>query len=251
MSNGHRRAALASALSGIALALGAQLALAAGMYKWTDDKGIVHYSDQMPVEAVNKGTVVMDKQGRQVKKIEPVPTAEQVKAKEQEEEKAKAMARQRDEQTRKDMALLQSYTSEDEIEFARNRAISAVTDQIKAAEGYSGDLMRRQRELEAQKTALGGKPVPAALENELVSLSNELGRQKGLLTQKKEELASINARYDVDKRRWQDIRNDQLRASAAGLDVANKQPTKGATSAPAAPASIPAKSPATASATPK
>jgi hypothetical protein len=251
MTNGHRGAAFAIALTGIALVVGAQGALAAGMYKWTDDKGIVHYSDQMPPEAVNKGTVVMDKQGRSVKKIEPAPTAEQIKAKEQEEEKAKALARQRDEQTRKDMALLQSYTSEEEIEFARNRAISAVTGQIKAAEGYSADLMRRQRELEAQKAALGGKPVPAALENELVGLSNELGRQKGLLTQKKEELASINARYDVDKRRWQDIRSDQSRASAAGLDPANKQPAKAAVATPGAPAPMPGKSPATASATPK
>jgi hypothetical protein len=61
--------------------------------------------------------------------------------------------------------------------------------------------------------------LPAALENELVSLSNELGRQKGLIAQKTDELASINARYDTDKRRWQDIRNDQARSSAVGLET--------------------------------
>jgi hypothetical protein len=251
MRNGERSLALAIALTGVTLFAGAQCALAAGMYKWTDDKGIVHYSDQMPPEAVNKGTVVMDKQARPVKKIEPALTGEQLKAKEQEEEKAKSVARLRDEQMRKDMALLQSYTSEDEIEFARGRAISAVTNQIKAAEGYSADLARRQQELETQKAALGGKPVPAALENELVSITNEMGRQKGLLSQKKDELAAINARYDVDKRRWQDIRTDQSRASAVGLEP--KQAAKGASTAPMtpAPASAPAKSPATASAAPK
>ena len=247
MTYGHRRAASAVALAGFALFAGAQGALAAGMYKWTDDKGVVHYSDQMPPEAVNKGTVVMDKQGRAVKKIEPAPTSEQLKAKAEEEDKAKALARQRDEQTRKDMALLQSYTSEDEIEFARKRAISAVTDQIKAAEDYSATLVRREKELEAQKAALGGKPVPAALENELVGISNEMGRQKGLLTLKKDELATINARYDVDKRRWQDIKNDQSRASAAGLDPANKQPAKGAAPSPVTPAPAPAKAASTAS----
>jgi uncharacterized protein DUF4124 len=204
-------------------------ALAAGMYKWTDDKGIVHYSDQMPPDAVNKGTTVFDKQGRPVKKIEAAPTAEELKAKELEEERIKSTTRQRDEQIRKDMALLQSYTSEDEIEFARARAISAVTNQIKAAEGYSADLTRRQQELEKQKAALNGKPVPPALENELVSLSNELGRQKGLLAQKTDELASINTRYDTDKRRWQDIRNDQTRSSAVGLETP-KQGAKAASS---------------------
>lgn len=215
------------AAAGVTLAM-ATGTMAAGMYKWTDEKGIVHYSDQMPPEAVNKGTTVFDKQGRPLKKIEPAPTGDQLKAKELEDERLKATARQRDEQQRKDMALLQSYTSEDEIEFARARAVSAVTAQIKAADAYSADMTRRQQEIEKQKTALAGKPVPPALENELVSLTNELDRQTRLIAQKKDELASINARYDVDKKRWQDIRNDQNRATAAGLEPPIKPTAKAA-----------------------
>ncbi|MEP6943931.1 MAG: DUF4124 domain-containing protein [Betaproteobacteria bacterium] len=226
-----RSIALAGAAACALSALVVPGTLAAGMYKWTDEKGIIHYSDQMPPDAVNKGTTVFDKQGRPVKKIDAAPTAEQLKAREVEEERLKTTTRERDLQVRKDMALLQSYTSEDEIEFARARAISAVTNQIKAAESYSSDLTRRQQELEKQKAGLNGKPMPAALENELVSLSNELGRQKGLLTQKMDELASINTRYDVDKRRWQDIRNDQARSTAVGLEAPNKAGTKAASSA--------------------
>ena len=214
------------ALLGVCLAVGALRAVAAGMYKWTDDKGVVHYSDQMPPEAVNKGTVVMDKQGRPVKKIEAAPTPEQQKAKELEDERQKAIARLRDEQTRKDQALLQSYTSEDEIEFARSRAISAVSIQIKSAENYTTELTRRQQELEKQKLALAGKPMPAALENELTGLNDELGRQSRLLALKKDELATISARYDIDKRRWQEIKADQSRAAAVGLEPVPKQATK-------------------------
>ena len=201
-------------------------AVAAGMYKWTDDKGAVHYSDQMPPEAVNKGTTVFDKQGRPVKKIEAAPTAEQLKAKEQEEERQKASTRVRDDQTRKDMALLQSYTSENEIELAKSRAISAVANQIKSAETYTAELTRRQQELEKQKVALAGKPMSAALESEMSSLNEEIGRQGRLLTQKKDELATISARYEFDKRRWQEIKADQARASAVGLEPAAKQAAK-------------------------
>jgi hypothetical protein len=215
------------ALLGVCLAVGAQGAVAAGMYKWTDDKGVTHYSDQMPPEAVNKGTTVFDKQGRPLKKIEASPTPEQQKAKELEDERQKTVARLRDDQTRKDLALLQSYTSEDEIEFARSRAISAVSIQIKSAESYTTDLTRRQQELEKQKLALAGKPMSAALENELTSLKDELGRQSRLMALKKDELATISARYDIDKRRWQEIRADQSRAAAVGLEpVAPKQAAK-------------------------
>jgi hypothetical protein len=220
------------AVLGACFAMGVQGAVAAGMYKWTDDKGVVHYSDQMPPEAVNKGTVVFDKQGRPVKKIEAALTADQLKAKEVEDDRQKALTRLRDDQTRKDMALLQSYTSENEIELARSRAVSAVASQIKSAETYASDLTRRQQELEKQKTALAGKPMPAALENELTGLNDEIGRQGRLLAQKKDELATINARYDVDKRRWQEIKADQNRAAAVGLEPATKQTAK--------PASIPA-----------
>jgi Domain of unknown function (DUF4124) len=221
------------ALMGAWLVVGAGNALAAGMYKWTDDKGIVHYSDQMPPEAVNKGTTVFDKQGRPIKKIEAAPTEEQLKAKEVEDDRQKTLTRIREEQTRKDMALLQSYTSEDEIEFARSRAISAVANQVKSAEAYTGDMTRRQQELEKQKLALAGKPVPSALEIELTSLNDEIGRQGRLLAQKKDELATISARYDIDKRRWQEIKADQTRAAAAGLEpVVPKQAAKFGTSSP-------------------
>src|SRR5450631_4417999 len=210
------------AFLGVCLAVGAHGAVAAGMYKWTDDKGVTHYSDQMPPEAVNKGTMVFDKQGRPVKKIEAAPTPEQQKAKELEDERLKGIARLRDDQTRKDLALLQSYTSEDEIEFARSRAISAVAIQVKSDENYTADLTRRQQELEKQKVALAGKPMPAALENELAGLTDELGRQSRLMALKKDELATISARYDVDKRRWQEIKADQSRAAAVGLEPATK-----------------------------
>lgn len=226
MMKRDRMATCVFALLGVCLALGTQGVVAAGMYKWTDDKGIVHYSDQMPPEAVNKGTIVMDKQARAVKKIEPTPTPDQQKAKELENERQKTIARQRDEQTRKDMALLQSYTSEDEIEIARSRANSAVSIQIKSAEGYTAGLMRRQQELEKQRVALAGKPMPSALETELTSLTDEIGRQSKLLALKRDELATINARYDVDKRRWQEIKADQSRAAAAGLESAPKQGMK-------------------------
>ena len=220
---------------GVGLALAALSTSAAGMYKWTDDKGIIHYSDQMPQDAVNKGATVFDKQGRPLKKIEAAPTQEELRAKEAEEERLKSSGRLTQERARKDQALLQSYTSEQEIDFARTRAISTVDGQLKSAESYSTDLRRRQAEIEKQKVALAGKPVPAAMENELVSLANELGRQDGLIAQKRDEVASINARYDNDKKRWQEINADQMRAAAAGVPPPTPPaPAKAAPKAPAA-----------------
>ena len=208
------------------LALGALPAMAAGMYKWTDDQGIVHYSDQMPADAVNKGGTVFDKQGRQIKKIDPTLTPAQIKAKEAEDERLRQLAKTQEEKSRRDIALTHSYTSEEEIDFARSRALLAIESQLKSAETYIADLTKRQQELKRDKLAYGTKPVPGTLDTELTGIDEELARQDKVLAQRRAEITAINAKYESDKQRWREIRADQ-----------GKPPVPAATNTPPAPPS--------------
>jgi hypothetical protein len=190
-------------------------ASAAGTYKWTDEQGGVHYSDKAPPETPAKGATVLDKQGRQVKKIDPPLTPEQTKAKADEEERQRGLAKARDDQARKDRALMQSYTSESEIDIARNRAISTLESQIKSAEAFSADLTRRQKNIAKQKASYGSKPIPIEIEREATAIDNELSRQAILIRQKQEELTLVAAKYDTITQRWREILADQQRAAAA------------------------------------
>jgi hypothetical protein len=208
------------------LALGALPAVAAGVYKWTDDQGIVHYSDQMPADAVNKGGVVIDKEGRQVKKIDATPTPAQAKAKEAEDERQRLIAKAQEDKSRRDTALTHSYTSEEEIDFARSRALTAIESQLKSAETYVAGLTKRQQELKKDKLAYGAKPAPVTLENELTGLDEELARQDKVLAQRRAEITAINAKYESDKLRWREIRTDQ-----------GKPPAPAAANTPPAPSS--------------
>jgi hypothetical protein len=212
------------------LALGAFPAAAAGVYKWTDDQGIVHYSDQLPVDGVNKGGVVIDKQGRQVKKIDAMLTPAQAKAKEAEDERQRLIAKGQEDKSRRDIALTHSYTSEEEIDFARSRALLAVESQLKAAETYIAGLTQRQQELKKDKLAYGTKPVPPTLDSELSGLDEELARQDKVLAQRRAEIAAINAKYESDKLRWREIRSDQKAPAAAAANTPPAPPSKGATS---------------------
>ena len=205
------------------LALGALPSVAAGMYKWTDDQGIVHYSDQLPADAVNKGGTVYDKQGRQIKKIDATLTPAQAKAKEAEDERLRLLAKTQEDKSRRDLALMHSYTSEEEIDFARSRALLAVESQLKSAETYIADLTKRQQELRKDKLAYGTKPVPPTLDTELTGLDEELARQDKVLAQRRAEIAAINAKYESDKQRWREIRPDQGKPPAPA--AANTPPT--------------------------
>jgi len=187
----------------------------AATYKWTDDQGVVHYSDKVPPEAVSKGATVLDKQGRPTKKIEPAPTPEQLKAREAAEEDQRARAKVEQDQARKDRALMQSYTTEAEIDIAKNRALSTLDAQIKSAQTYSADLTRRQQDLKKRKASFGDKPIPIDLERDLTNVDIELSRETALIKQKTEEVAAVSAKYDTEKKRWQEIKADQQRSSAA------------------------------------
>ena len=213
------------------LALGALPAAAAGTYKWTDDQGIVHYSDQMPAEGINKGGVMIDKQGRQVKKIDPTLTPAQTKAKEAEDERLRQIAKGQEDKSRRDIALTHSYTSEEEIDFARSRALQAVESQLKSAETYIADLTRRQQELKKDKLAYATKAVPPTLDSELSGLDEELARQDKVLAQRRAEITAINAKYESDKLRWREIRSDQGKPTGpAASNTPPAPPSKGAAS---------------------
>jgi hypothetical protein len=106
-------------------------------YKWVDDKGVVHYSDKVPPEVVNKGSQELTKEGITLRKTEPLPTAEQRKAREAEDERRRQLAKLQDEAGRRDRALLASYTSEREIDLSRQRSLATIEAVIESAQHYS------------------------------------------------------------------------------------------------------------------
>jgi hypothetical protein len=178
----------------------------AATYKWVDDQGVVHYTDKVPPEAVNKGNVELNKQGVPIRKTEPAPTPEQRRAKAQEDERQKQQAKQQDEIARRDRALLSSYTSEGEIDLARNRTLRTINDVVQSAQAYNEQLNKRKAAIEAKKMAeFPDKPAPPALERELENIDAERARQVDLIALKKRETAAINARYDTDKQRWREL----------------------------------------------
>jgi hypothetical protein len=178
----------------------------AATYKWVDDKGVIHYTDKVPPEAVNKGNVELNKQGVPIRKTEPAPTPEQRRAKAQEDERQKQQAKEQDELARRNRALLASYTSESEIDLARNRTMRTINDVVQSATAYSDQLNKRKAAIEAKKKAeFGDKPAPPALERELENINAELARQVDLIALKQRETVAINAKYDTDKQRWREL----------------------------------------------
>ncbi len=207
-------------IAAAALTAAAPIALAA-TYKWVDEKGVVHYTDKLPPEAVDKSSTQLDKQGRKVKQTEAAPTAEQKRAKAEAEAREKQLAKERELVERRDRALLSTYTMESEIDLARRRALATIDQQIQSATAYTTQLSKRKGDLEAKKVAEKGQSAQV-VERELASLDTELARQADLVAAKQKEIVLVNVRYDADLKRWRELRAaTEAQMNAAALKAAN------------------------------
>lgn len=154
----------------------------AAMYKWVDEKGIVHYGDRAPTQYGNTLDVrTINKSG--------VLSARQAQANviEQDPEKQKAEVKRQLEQARQDNALLATYASEQEIEFARER-----------------ELNRRQ-EIVATATA------------SLAKSNNPEDKRKlgSLLAKGQKDVDVINAKFDAYKARFRELKSTPKVAQSA------------------------------------
>jgi hypothetical protein len=176
-----------------------------------------------PTRGPGSPVTVMDSQGRVLKTLQAPPSKEELAAKAAEEERQRDKVKADAEQARKDRILLDSYTTEAEIDLARNRASQALEQQMEIGRNYTASLAKRQAELQKRKAELGAKGLPPAEEQELGRLQAELEVQNASVVQKKQDLDRIVARYAADKRRWQEIMEKQRVARPAAASAA---PTK-------------------------
>lgn len=196
-------------------------------YKWVDQNGVVHYTDKMPPDAVNRGNVELSRDGVPLRKVDPALTPEQRRAREQDEERRRQTARLAEETARRDRALLASYANEAEIDLARTRALGTIDAVLHSTSAYTEQLNRRKTELVAKIATYKNRPTPPVLERELTGIDDELGRQADLVAQKRREIAAVNAKYDADKTRYRELslarpETGGLRSTASNADAAAK-----------------------------
>lgn len=186
------------------------LPAAAKLYKWVDENGTTHYGETIPPEYADKDYEELNKAGRVVKKTD-VLSPEEVSAgrdaKKLEEEKKRAEEQAALERKRRDKALVETYSSSDEIDLARKRnlqqielRINGINANIKRA---NDNLLGLQKEADAYTTA--NKQIPPSLQEDLQEAQARLDSLKKDLEKPLAEKAAMEARYDADKARYREL----------------------------------------------
>ena len=177
------------------------------MYKCVDARGKVYYTQVPPPECLGRDTQELNKSGTLIRKNPAaVPlTPAQEQAREAERRKKIEDEERSKEERRKNLALLNTYSSERDIEDARTRALAEAQGAIVDTERRIAGAHKRHKELEAEKEFYVKKPMPFKLKQEIANNDVEIKNQIVLLDAKKKEISTINAKYDEDKRRYVEL----------------------------------------------
>ena len=177
------------------------------MYKCVDARGKVYYTQVPPPECLGRETQELDKSGTPMRKSQTPAalTPAQQKAREAELKKKIEAEERAKEERRKNTALLNTYSSEKDIDDARARALKEAELAIAETEKRIVGAQKRRKELESEKEFYVKKPMPLRLKQDIANNEIEIENQTELLDAKKKEISIINAKYDSDKRRYVEL----------------------------------------------
>lgn len=183
-------------------------------YRCVGADGKKYYGSMRPAQCAGVAVEALSAQGTVLRRIPAPLTPEQRAAMEAEAEKnAAAEQAKRDAQAaarvqaRRDQALLQTYTSERDIDMVRQRTLADNQKARQDVERRIGLLKKRQDELAKQAAKLNkeGATPDSKFEQDVRAVAYDLELQQQLLKSREREAAAINARYDEEKRKYLEL----------------------------------------------
>ena len=177
----------------------------AGLYRWVDDKGEVHFSDKVPVAASKKAHTKLDKSGSSQKELDPAAKiAKKVELdllalEKAEEEKINKIVRdKRAEKRKRDQFLLSTYENKGEI-------VTSFETKIKMLKGNTAILSAHNERLKKKVNTLKSKPKNKENELKIVNISQTIEQYKEALEGNDIELLSLKTNYKINLRRYSEL----------------------------------------------
>ena len=190
-------------------------AIAAGTYKWVDEKGVTHYSDTLPPQYSKNANSQIDKRGVVVRKTDRALTAAEIEAREQEKKRQKDEETKAKEQKRLDDLLLATFAVEDEIDLARDRSLEPYDGKIYLARDrikyLQQHLAEQSKELEFHTAARKSQKkkvsaAPTALSKDIAASEREIAELEASIKLLEKDKTKVVYKYSEDKRRFRDVK---------------------------------------------
>lgn len=198
------------------LAIPLPSANAAKSYCCSDERGRQVCGDSLPRECFGRAYREVSERGTTLRRVEAPLTAEQraqrdaALANKQKEERAAT------EEQRKNQALLNTYSSEKDVDVARARALSDVENRAKEVQVKYSEALKRKQKLDGELEFYRKKPTPPELTQKIKATDAEIKAQQNAMDAKKQEMEQIRIRFDAEKQRYLDLIQRAKRETTSG-----------------------------------
>jgi hypothetical protein len=170
----------------------------AGLYRWVDEFGAVHYGDKVPAKYLKQEHQELNEQGTTVKKHDRAMTAEERAEKKRQEAERKRLENEKRAQALRDRVLTDTYTTERDLVAAKDARLDAIESQLQLSKelikNTEEKVIKTEQMIESLKAA--GKMVPestyAKLEREKLALATQKGVQQGHQIKREEVIVQFD-----------------------------------------------------------
>ncbi len=183
------------------------------LYRWVDEKGVVHYGDSIPPEYANRDRNILNEQGVRVGFEQGDLTDEERAAIARQKEEGERQRAARVEVARRDRMLLETYLSVKDIEDLRNRRLELLESQIKVTELYLNNLRKRlvglQEEASSYKPYTAREDAPQIPENLALDISHtasSINVYEQSLSRTRSDQQALRQSFDEDIRRFKELK---------------------------------------------
>jgi hypothetical protein len=194
---------------------------------WKDKSGkTVGCGDKVPPEYEGSSTRELSKSGVTRKTNESAEEEAKRVAKEKEAEKDKSeQAKKLAEQKRQDMALVNTYSSEKEIDLRRDRDLATIDAQVTQLRVMHKNASVRQGEVKGRmdQTTKSGKPATDHQKEDLARADADVRKFEHNIVEKEKEKDDIRKRYTAMKERYMELTANKVGASAPAPTAAVKK----------------------------
>lgn len=180
-------------------------------YKWRDEAGNLHFSDNMPPEAARLGYELVNQQGLVVRRVERAKTTEELAQAKADAEKQAEERRKADETSRLDAQMLAAYPTEEDLRKSIQAQIDLITQNIQATEVgiASQEKSLAERLVHAAEQERNGKQVPVAVQNQINTLRKGLNDQKAFLERRTADRTAMEKQLVTDTEHYRVLKAKQ------------------------------------------
>ena len=187
---------------------------AGALYKWVDENGKVRYSDRMPPDQKKNKHQQINSQGMVLSTRDAAKSPEEIAIEAESKNKLEELQREEKRvkaiQDKHDRVLLLTFSSEEELEHARESRMQVmdsfillIESSIESTQGKLDGLTSRAQEAYISK----GKEVPGGLAQKIEHFERKIESRDSQLRLNKMEKEKIRQTYETDLERFRLLRS--------------------------------------------